>query len=169
MQINIWPTTNRKEYTRACDCKRRSQQTLPIGRSWPNRNQSYDQKIVRSGVTGAYNENINQSTWTSHNLYDKKYKHTTIIFRTGLKNTDYIPWKPITKLTVVMCSENPQENKLIPFPNENPLDQNTRFPNKIVFPAKASFTIYIYYCIHMKLIFWQHLQTSKFKKQKNIL
>ena len=53
MQINIWPTTNRKEYTRACDCKRRSQQTLTIGRSWPNRNQLYDQKIVRSGVTGA--------------------------------------------------------------------------------------------------------------------
>ena len=53
MQSNIWPTTNRKEYTRACDCKRRSQQTLPIGRSWPNRNQSYDHKIVRSGVTGA--------------------------------------------------------------------------------------------------------------------
>ena len=53
MQINIWPTTNRKEYTRACDCKRRLQQTLPICRSWPNRNQSYDHKIVRSGVTGA--------------------------------------------------------------------------------------------------------------------
>ena len=52
MQINIWPTENGKEYTRACDCKRRSQQTLPIGRSWPNRNQSYDKKIVRSGLTG---------------------------------------------------------------------------------------------------------------------
>ena len=37
----------------ACDCKRRSQQTLPIGRNWPNRNQSCDQRIVRSGVTGA--------------------------------------------------------------------------------------------------------------------
>ena len=31
MHISIWPTTNRKEYTRACDCKGRSQQTLPIG------------------------------------------------------------------------------------------------------------------------------------------
>ena len=32
---------------------RSKHQTLPIGRSWPNRNQSYDQKMVRSGVTGA--------------------------------------------------------------------------------------------------------------------